>query len=51
MDPDYTAPRSSLVWVYTVCHRGFLNISADEEKQTTFVVIGALRDNSGIATV
>ena len=29
--------RSSLIWVHTVCHRGFLNISADEKKQTTFV--------------
>ena len=26
-DPDQTA--SSLIWVHTVCHRGFLNISAD----------------------
>ena len=24
-------PRSSLIWVHTVCHRGFLNISADEK--------------------
>ena len=32
--------RSSLIWVYTVCHRGFRR-----EKQTTFVVIGALRIN------
>ena len=28
-----------MIWVHTVCHRGFLNISADE----TFVAIGALR--------
>ena len=33
--------RSSLIWVHIVCHRGFLNISADE-KQMTFVAIGAL---------
>ena len=24
---------SSLIWVYTVCHRGFLNISADEKNR------------------
>ena len=30
------------IWVHTVCHRGFLKISADE-KNTTFVAIGALR--------
>ena len=41
MDPEQTAP--SLIWVHTVCHRGFFNISADEKKQTTFVAIGALR--------
>ena len=33
VDPEQTAPicsnRSSLIWVHTVCHRGFLNISAD----------------------
>ena len=48
--------RSSLIWVHTVCHRGFLNISADEksrqfsrqEKQTIFVAIGALRVNLGM---
>ena len=43
MDPEQTAPRSSLIWVHTVCHVGFLNISADKKKQTTFVAIGALR--------
>ena len=42
VDPD----RSSLIWVRTVCHRVFLNISA--EKQTTFVAIGALRVNGKI---
>ena len=31
VDPEQTAPtgavcRSSLIWVYTVCHRDFLNI-------------------------
>ena len=30
VDPEQTAP-SSLIWVHTVCHRGFLNISADEK--------------------
>ena len=34
-----------MIWVYTVCHRDFLNISADEKKQTNFVAIGALRVN------
>ena len=28
LNPEQTAPRSSLIWVRTVCHRGFLNISA-----------------------
>ena len=30
VDPEQTALRSSLIWVHTVCHRGFLNISLDE---------------------
>ena len=25
--------RNSLIWVHTVCHRGFLNISADEKSR------------------
>ena len=29
VNPDQTAP--SLIWVHTVYHRGFLNISADEK--------------------
>ena len=29
--------------VHTVCHRGFLNISADEKSRRLFVAIGALR--------
>ena len=48
MDPEQTAPigavyRSSLIWVHTVCLRGFLNISVDEKSRRTFVAIGALR--------
>ena len=32
VDPEQTAPiGSSLIWVHTVCYRGFLNISADEK--------------------
>ena len=31
VDLEQTAP--SLVWVHTVCHRGFLNISADEKSR------------------
>ena len=31
VDPEQTAPMSSLIWVYTVCHGGFLNTSADEK--------------------
>ena len=27
VDPE----QSSLIWVHTVCHRGFLHISADEK--------------------
>ena len=46
LDHEQTAPRSSLIWVHTVCHRGYLNISADKKKQTTFVAIGALRVNN-----
>ena len=33
VDPEQIAPRSSLIWVHTVCHRGFLNISADEKSR------------------
>ena len=38
VDPEQTAPvgavcRSSLIWVHTVCHRGLLNISADEKSR------------------
>ena len=29
----YCSYRSSLIWVHTVCHRGFLNISADEKSR------------------
>ena len=25
--------RSSLIWVHTICHRGFLNISVDEQSR------------------
>ena len=28
--------RSSLIWVHTVCHRGFLNVSADEKSRRLF---------------
>ena len=31
LNPQQTAP--SLIWVHTVCHRGFLNISADEKSR------------------
>ena len=34
VDPEQTAPyRSSLIWVHTICHRGFLNIAADEKSR------------------
>ena len=39
MNPEQTAPigaigsRSNRFWVHTVCHRGFLNISADEKSR------------------
>ena len=43
MGPDQTAPkRSSLNWVHTVSHKLLKHFSR-REKQTTFVVIGALR--------
>ena len=41
--PDQTACRSSLIWIYTVCQRGFKNISVDDESRG--FVIGALRVN------
>ena len=47
MDPEQTAPRSSLICVHTVCHRGFLSISADKRVDDYFVVIGALRVKAG----
>ena len=31
VDPEQIAPMSSLICVHTICHRGFLNISADEK--------------------
>ena len=43
MDPEQTAPRSSLIWVHTVCQRGFLDISADKKSRRLFVAIGTLR--------
>ena len=33
MDPEQTAPIGSLIWVHTVCRRGYLNISADEKSR------------------
>ena len=30
---DCSYYRSSLIWVHTVCHRGFLNISADKKSR------------------
>ena len=29
VDPE----QSSLIWVHTICHRGFLNISTDEKSR------------------
>ena len=37
--------RSSLIWVHTVCNNDFLS-SRQKTKQTTIVVIGALRVNT-----
>ena len=37
--------KSSLIWVHTVCHRGYLKHFSRREKQTTFVAIGPLRVN------
>ena len=34
-----------MIWVHTVCHKGFLNISADE-KSRRLVKIGALKVKS-----
>ena len=35
---------SSLIWIYTVCQRGFKTIFADDDSRR-IVVIGALRVN------
>ena len=32
--------RSSLIWVHTVCHRDFLNISADEKSRRLLLRLG-----------
>ena len=45
VDQEQTAPRSSLIWVHTVCHIGLKHFSR-REKQTTFDAIGALRVRS-----
>ena len=38
VDPEQTAPhRSSLILAHTVCHRGFLNISADEKSRRLII--------------
>ena len=42
--PDQTACNSSLIWIDTVCQRGFKIFSADD-KSKRLVVIGALRVN------
>ena len=42
VDLDQTAPRSSLIWVHTVCRNDFQN-HKQMTKQTTIVVIGSLR--------
>ena len=40
MGPEQTAPiGSSLIWVHTVCHRGFLNISADEKSRRILLLL------------
>ena len=33
MNPDQTAPSSSLIWVYTVCNIGYLRTKADERNR------------------
>ena len=42
VDPDQNAHRSRLIWIYTVCHGSFKNISADNISRL-LVVIGVLR--------
>ena len=42
LDPDQTAPRSSLIWVHTVCKNDFSN-HKQMTKQMTIVVTGNLR--------
>ena len=34
VDPDQTAPRGSLIWVYTVCFKDVLKGLADDAKRT-----------------
>ena len=43
MGPRSDARRSFIIWIYTVRHRGFKNISVDSVSRR--VVIGALRVN------
>ena len=43
VDPEQTALIGAVWSGSTVCHRRFLNISADKKKQKTFIAIGALR--------
>ena len=45
MDPDQTAPKSSLIWVHTICKNDFLKSQADDKADDIFFVIGSLRVN------
>ena len=45
VDPEQTAP-SSLNWVHTICHRGFLNISADEKSRRLLLRLALYGFNS-----
>ena len=39
VDPEQTAPMSNPIWVHTVCHRGSLNISADEKSRQLLLLL------------
>ena len=41
VDPDQTAPRGGVIWIYTICKNNLK--SRADDKQMTIVVIGSLR--------
>ena len=48
VDPDQTAPWSSLIWVHTICKKCLLKSQADDKADDNYkcIVIGSLRVKS-----